>query len=140
MKREIKTNILEEEQVRGELQYSIKYFSEKGFESCEILFGFAWGIEYYPGNKWYDESVKLSELEAKISEVEQREIGSLASDDLFVQVGELKVRFCHESDIHIAFETTNSDVEHFYARWLALGFNPSEWIKDDPEGPGTKVR
>jgi hypothetical protein len=140
VKREITTSILEEEQVRDELQYLIKYFSEKGFESCEILFGSFWGIYYYPGDKWYDETVKLSELEAKISEVEQLDIGSLSNDNLFVRVGGLEFLFCHESDIHILFKTTNSDVEHFYERWLALGFNPSEWIKDDPEGPGTKVR
>ncbi len=141
MKREIRTSILEEEQIRGELGYLIKCFSEKGQESCEILFGYAWGVDYYPGKEWSYESVKLSKLEVKISEVEQLEIGSLANDNLWVQVGGLEVLFCHESDIHILFKTTNSEIEHFYERWLTLGFNPSEWIKDDPRGGiGTKVR
>jgi hypothetical protein len=140
MNREVVTGTLEENQVRAELRYLIAHFSNSGEDSCDVLFGFAWGNDYYPGNEWPYESVKLSSLDSKISEVENRNIGSLANDDLFIKVGDISFQFCHESDIHISFETTNPDVEHFYERWLANGFSPGEWIRDDPKGPGTRVR
>lgn len=140
MKREVVTGILEENQVRAELRYLIEHFSKSGEESCDVLYGFAWGNDYYSGNEWPCESVKLSSLESKVAAVEQRNIGSLANDDLFIKVGGIEFLFCHESDIHISFETTNPEIEHFYERWITNGFNPSEWIKDDPNGLGTKVR
>jgi len=140
MKREVVTGILEEDQVRDELRYLVDHFSKNGEESCDVLFGFAWGNDYYPGNQWSYESVKLSSLESKISDVERRNIGRLANDDLFIKVGGLEFQFCHESDIHISFETTSPGIEHFYDRWLTNGFNPSVWIKDDSKGPGTRVR
>jgi hypothetical protein len=125
MKREVVTSILEENQVRVELRYLIDRFSKNGEEYCDVLFGFAWGNDYYPGNEWLYESVKLSRLESKISEVEQRHIGRLTNDDLFVKVGGLEFQFCHESDIHISFERISPEIEHFYERWLNKGFNPS---------------
>ena len=140
MKREVVTSILEENQVRAELRYLIEHFFKSGDESCDVLFGWAWGNDYYPGNNWRYESVKLSSLESKISEVEQRNIGGLAHDDVFVKVGGIEFQFCHESDIHISFEARNPETEHFFERWLTKGFDPSEWIKDDPMGPGTRVR
>ena len=140
MKREIVTRILDENQVREELRYLTEYFSKNGDESCDVLFGFAWGIDYYPGNEWPYETVKLQNLEAKILEVEQRNIGSLTNDDLFVKVGGIEFQFCHESDIHISFKKNNSEIEHFYQRWITKGFDPSEWLKDAPKGPGTRVR
>ncbi len=105
-----------------------------------MLFGVAWGFDYYPENEWPYESVKLASLVSIVSEVEQRDIGRLSKDDLFIKVGGLEFLFCHESDIHISFEATNPVIEHFYARWLAEGFSPSEWIKDAPKGSGTKLR
>ena len=140
MKREVVTRVLEEDQVRGELRYLIDHFTENGEESCEVLFGWPWGNDYYPGNEWSDETVELASLGSKISEVERRNIGRLTRADLFIKVGGIEFQFCHESDIHILFETTGPEIEHFYDRWLAKGFNPKEWIKDDPKGPGTRVR
>ncbi len=140
MKREVVTAILEENQIRDELQYLIDYFSKNGNEFCDVLFGYAWGNDYYPDNEWFYESVKLSGLKSKIFEIEQRNIGSLSNDDLFITVAGFEFLFCHESDIHISFETTSQAIEHFYERWLTMGFHPSEWIKNNSKGPGTKVR
>ena len=140
MKREIITGILEEDRIRQELRYLIDYFSERGHESCEILFGFAWGNDYYPGNEWPPVSVTFLNLESTISDVEQRNIGRLSTDDLFLTVDGLEFLFCHESDIHLSFETATPVIEHFYERWRMQEFQPSEWLHNTSKGHGTRVR
>jgi phosphomevalonate kinase len=77
MEREILTYPIEKAQVHGELAYFVGYFSKKSVQTCEVLFGFAWGIEYYPGNEWPYEHVKLSHLTERIDEVEKTGIGSV---------------------------------------------------------------
>ena len=126
MEREIRTHPLTAEQVRGELRYFVEYFRGIGKEDWEILFGYAWGTEYYPGNEWAYESIELVDLERKVSEVESSGTGVLSRDDLFVRTEGLEFRFCHESDLHISFDQSTADVENFYDRWASLDFHPTE--------------
>lgn len=140
MKREVVTKILQEREVREELKYLIEYYAAEGEESCKVLFGFAWGNDYYPGNEWPEEEVPLQELLQKVESVEKTGIGRISQDDFFIYVGELEFLFCHESDIHIIFLKHKPEIEHFYGRWEKQGFKPSEWIKDQKVGPGTRVR
>lgn len=140
MEREILTYPIEKDQVHDELVFFVEYFSGKGFEDCEILFGFAWGIEYYPGKDWPYEKIKLSNLIEKVDEVEASGIGSLGYDDLFIKIADLEFRFCNDTDIHIYFEKSNEDIEFYYTRWKQLGYQPAEWIKNQKNGPGERVR
>ena len=140
MKREIVTRILERPQILEELAFLAEYFESKGEDSCELLFGFAWGNEYYPANEWPYEAVKLKQLSEKVADVEQSGIGRLSSDDLFVKVRNLEFKFCHESDIHISYAEITPDAEYFFERWHGQGFEPGEWLKSDIKGPGERLR
>ncbi len=140
MARQILTSELDRNRINAELSEVIRYFSEKGIESCRVLFGFAWGNDYYPGPEWSEEEIKLLELHRKVSEVEAQGIGSLGRDDLFVKLGGLEFQFCHEGDVHIHFTEPNEDVEKFFSRWKELGYTPSEWVATQERGPGERVR
>lgn len=140
MEREILTYPVTAEQMNNELSFMVEYFSNKGIEKCSVLFGFAWGNDYYPGNEWLDEEIELKSLIQKVKEVEASNIGTIGKDDLFVKVQELEFRFCHDSDVHIYFLNHNDDIEFYYSRWKQLGYQPTECLKTQEKGPGERVR
>jgi hypothetical protein len=140
MEREILTYPISRTQLNDELAFMVEYFSNKGVEKCSVPFGFAWGVEYYPGNEWNDEEISISELIDKVHEVETSGIGAIGKDDLFVKVQGLEFRFCNDSGVHIYFSGTNNDVEFYYSRWKQLGYQPAEWLKTQEKGPGERVR
>jgi len=137
---EILTKTLTEEQMRLELDYFVTYWTKSGFDSCEVLFGYEWGIHYYSDPIWTKETLRIENLVSKISELEQSDLGKFGNNDVIVYITELETLFCHDSDVHIRFTNPSIHIEHFYERWTNLGYNPSEWQKDDPKGPGTKLR
>ena len=141
MTRQVLTSTLDRSRLETELAEVVRYFGEKGVESCRVLFGFAWGNEYYPGQEWNEEEIKLTQLRRKVGEVEATGIGSLGKDDLFVKLAGLEFQFCHECDVHSHFaEPSNDDVEAFFHRWQMLGFEPAEWVATQDHGPGERVR
>lgn len=88
-----------------------------------------------------EETIDLAGLEEKVRDVEVKGIGSLGRDDLFVKVADLKFRFCNDCDVHIYFSNLgDSDVENFYVRWKQKGYKPAEWVKNQENGPGERVR
>lgn len=140
MEKEILTYPITREQMNNELLHVVEYFTEKGVKNCSVLFGSAWGNDYYPGNEWPNEEVKLCQLVKKVKEVEATGIGAIGKDDLFVKLEGLEFLFCNDSDVHIHFSAHNEDIEHYYARWRELGYNPAEWRKNQENGPGERVR
>jgi hypothetical protein len=104
-----------------------------------VLFGFAWGNEYYPGD-WLEEETALSALVQKVQAVEESGLGRLGRDDLYSKISGLEFLLCHESDLHLKFEKTTEDVEHFYNRWGELGYGPTEWLKESKGTPKIKTR
>jgi len=140
MECEICTSQLIKELLQKELSHIVWYFTEKGTVVCHILFGFAWGMDYYADNEWISEPIALDDLINKIAKVENSGIGHLGQDDLFVKVSNLEFRFCNDSDIHIYFKEHSPDIEYFYSRWRELGYQPSERIKNEKHGPGERVR
>ena len=140
MKREILTYPLSKEQFWDEFRHFVAYFRDKGVSECSVLFGFAWGIEYYPGNEWVSETLPLEDLEAKIQELERRGFGEFGHNDVFIELADVEFRFCNDTDVHIGFERHKPMIEDFYARWEALGYYPAEWLKNQEYGPGQLVR
>jgi hypothetical protein len=67
--------------LQKELDYIVSYFTEKGIITCHILFGFAWGMNYYPGSEWLSENIALEELKNLVAKVENTGIGQLGQDD-----------------------------------------------------------
>jgi hypothetical protein len=140
MKCEILTCPVSKQQLWEELEFVVAYFIDNGYLTCEVLFGFAWGMDYYPTKDWNSECISLGELKAKILSVENSGLGLLSNDDLFLDFPHLQFRFCNDSDIHIYFNEYSEDIEYFYSRWGAQGFNPAEYLKNQVKGPGEKVR
>jgi hypothetical protein len=140
MQREVLTHPLTEPQLQEELRHFVEFYSAQGIAACNVLFGSAWGNEYYPTKDWLEEQVSLRDLIAKVKQVEVSGYGRLGSDDLFLKLPGLEFLFCNDSDIHIAFSDSHPDIEYFFQRWKKLGFKPAEWLKAERHGPGEKVR
>jgi len=133
------TSEVDSSKLRAELAYLVTYFQSHAQASCRVLFGFAWGNEYYAGD-WIEEEIPLSSLIGKIQSVEESGFGRLGRNDLFIKVSGMEFRFCHESDLHLEFVDATDDVEHFYNRWGELGYGPSEWLKEAKSAPKIKTR
>ena len=139
-KREILTYPLNKEQFWDELRHFVAYFRKKGASECEVLFGFAWGNEYYPSNEWVPEKLPLEDLEAKIQELERRGFGEFGNNDVFIELEDLEFRFCNDTDVHVGFNIHKPVIEDFYMRWESLDYYPAEWLKNQEHGPGQLVR
>ena len=137
---EVFTYPLTREQLMEELSHFVEYWCGQGVRTCSVLFGFAWGNDYYSDDVWREEVLPLRELEAKVNEVESSGIGSLGFDDLFIKIDSLEFHFCNDSDIHIAFGERRPAVEHFHLRWTELGYNPRERHKREPYDQGKSER
>lgn len=140
MEREILTYPISTEQMNDELSFMVEYYSNRGIDKCNVLFGSAWGNDYYPGNEWFDEEIELENLIQKVEDVEVSGIGAIGRDDLFIKISGLEFRFCNDSDVHIYFSKHNDDIEFYYSRWKQLGYQPAEWLKNQGKGPGERVR
>lgn len=136
MNRELLTFPLSHTQLRDELAYTLDYLGRCDFTSCQLLFGYAWGLEYYLGNDWEEESLALHAVLEKVSAVEAQGLGSLGMDNLHLVFPGFSFRFCDESDIHLSFSADSPLIEHFFARWQRLGYQPAEWLINDD---GSKV-
>ncbi len=119
----ITTYPLTNQQIRQELEFLIQYFLKRGFVDCKILFGYAWGLEYYQDD-WVYETIALADILTKINQVEQLKIGSLGYDNFYIQIAGLEFNFCDESDIHLKYCEFNDDVEFVYQRWKSLNYQP----------------
>lgn len=131
MERELLTFPMTAAQLRDELVFTVAQLRDSGFTACDVTFGWAWGIAYYPGDRWVAEPVPLDSLLAKLAEVESRGIGRLGADDLFLEFPTFSLHFCHESDVHLGFDEHFDLVEVFFARWQRLGYQPAEWCSSD---------
>lgn len=137
--RQLLTYPLSNSQIRGEFAFTVEHLLRAGFDSCEVLFGFAWGHEYYPDTHWVAETMALSSVVAKVAELEARGIGCLGADDLYLKLPTYEFLFCNDSDIHLYFSEDSPLVEVFFTRWQSMGYKPAEW-RSVEGGPKVRVR
>ena len=140
MKREILTYPLSKEQFWAEFRHFVSYFISIGLTECSVLFGFAWGMEYYPEKEWIEETIPLEALEERILDLEKSGLGEFGYNDLFIKISDVEFRFCNDMDVHIGFDQHQPLIEDFYSRWEAMGYYPAEWLKNEKNGPGERVR
>ena len=134
MRREIVTQPISTEQIHQELVFLVEYFKLLGHTQCEVVFGSAWGIDYYPGNDWHVVQMPLEELIPEVRRVEAAgEWGGLGSNDLYITRPplDLDFRFCSDSDIHLSFDQPSEITESFYQRWKERGYSPAEYVKSE---------
>jgi hypothetical protein len=81
---------IQPEQAYEELANLVEVFAARGYRTCTVVFGFAWGNEYY-GNSpdWNEVALPLTALVQKVRDVEASGTGRLGHDDLFVRVDSL---------------------------------------------------
>lgn len=139
MERELLTYPLANAELRAELVFTLEHLRECGFSECKVLFGYAWGMEYYQDDQWVAEALPLGSVLAKIAEVEARGIGRLGADDLFLEFPSFSFLFCNDSDVHLRFSEDAPLVEFFFSRWERLGYKPAEWLSGEG-GAKVKVR
>ena len=128
----ILTYPLKRTHLKEELAFFAEHMRACGHTDCEVLFGFVWGNEYYETDHWDYERIPLHDLVDKVEQVEAMGLGQLGQDDLFVKVPgfAIEFQFCHDSDIHITYESAGEVTEFFYQRWNSRGFSPAEWLVD----------
>ena len=124
MSGELITCPLSAPQLAEELTWLVEIFSRRGIESCDVLFGYAWGNEYYLTAQWEYECVAIDQVAVAVSAVEIRGLGRLGQDDLWLRVADPQVeyRFCNDSDLHLAFSEANWLVDLTRARWQQKGY------------------
>ena len=112
----------------AELSHLVHYLRARGHEQCEVLFGWHWGMDYYPTSRWFAEVFTLAELESKVREVERAGLGRFGGDDLRLKVpgAVWEFCFCHHSGVHLKFTRPCKIAEDFLARWHAGGLSPIE--------------
>lgn len=131
MNRLILTSEMSAEQLREELGFLVQFFRLRGHTECSVLFGYAWGIEYYREQEWYDITLPLCRLEDEVRRLEAEGLGYIGHDDLMVAFPpvDAEFRFCHDADIHLEFDESSEVIESFHERWALRGYAPKKWIK-----------
>jgi hypothetical protein len=126
MQYEIITRSLDVSDMWRELSFVSKHLQQLGEDRCFVIFGFAWGSEYYDGGLWKEVEIPIIKLAEEVGRVQQAGLGSLGSDDLFIRVPQLEIEFhfCNDSDIHLSYEQPSELSEFFYENWKSKGFSP----------------
>lgn len=103
-----------------ELQFTLEWLKSRNIDRVEILYGFPWGIHYYPEDVWTYVEVVISAVMDHIKAVEARGLGLFGDCDFEVKFGSSVILFCHESDIHLTSD--DSEVIRFFRdRWTNAG-------------------
>lgn len=135
MQQEIITTVIGRDALRAELVFLTASLPAWGISECSVLFGFAWGNEYYPGNTWDYIRLPAEAVQGEVERVEAIGSGSLGDDDLFVFLPEFgtEFRFCHEEDLHLSYDAPSDLSVFFLRRWSDKGFGPQ--VRETTAGP-----
>ncbi|MFD3317813.1 hypothetical protein ACE414_09260 [Alteromonas macleodii] len=120
---EFHTDILGKEKLLTEVAEIISFFTSIGINSCQVMLGFGWGINYYQSNQWSKEEVKLDLLLAFIEKIENATLGEIGKDDLFIWVSNTEFKLCNDGDIHLLCSNVTEEQEHFLKRWQQKEWN-----------------
>lgn len=119
----LRTLYLSPQQVREELQALLDAARAIGIERCTVVFGFAWGNDYYPGNRWTPVELSLGDLRREVTHAESLGWGPLTDNDLTLEFPPHvdQFLFCHENDIHVHTTRKGPLFEAMNERWIKLG-------------------
>src|SRR5262249_36022594 len=106
MKQEFAIHSVSDDVLAAELAHFVDYFLEQGHTGCAVLFGWHWGMDYYPTSHWDWLDIALDELQSEVQKVQDTDIGRIGGDDLHIRIPAVACEFCfcHHSGIHISFE------------------------------------
>jgi hypothetical protein len=114
------STILDQEALHKELECILQVLEEHGVSNMDILFGYAWDLEY---KNWTPFSISLTEVFSEIRKAEELSSGEFGADDLYLILNglEMEILFCHESDIHIDYNNKNEIIEKILHNWEVQG-------------------
>ena len=127
MKREISVHEVTQDVMRAELLNFIRYLLDLGHKDCQLLFGWAWGMDYPVGTPWTAIPVAISDLVTEIRKPEDAGLGEFGRDDVTISVPPLEWEFCfcHHSGIHLTFTPPSQVADDFSARWSIAWCTPT---------------
>jgi hypothetical protein len=103
-----------------ELDFTLAWLISRNIHRVEILYGFPWGIYYYPEPAWTYEEVDIPAVMKHIKAVEARGLGLFGDCDFNLKFGSSEMLFCHHSDVHLTSD--DAEVIHFFRdRWMKEG-------------------
>ena len=119
---ELHTEPLSVKQLQEELNYLATYCVDNQIFECAVMLGYGWALSYYKTADWTFEKVRSNNLTDWVSQHEEKRLGKLGGDDLYIKIPQVEFKFCNESDIHIVAEKPNKHTRHFKKRWQTLGY------------------
>jgi len=110
------SKILNREELILAVNKIISILTRNNVERVEISFGFMWGRD---GEEWIDYDVSTAEISERIENEENLNNGKLGKDDFWISIKELEVQilFCHESDIHLCYNSENYITQAILEKW-----------------------
>ena len=75
---------------------------DEQIDFIEVMYGWFWGNKIF---NWEHREVPVLKLLGEVADIENRGIGKIGDDDLFIwyRQADLEVQLCHEADIHILY-------------------------------------
>ncbi|MGH7725612.1 MAG: hypothetical protein ACREOU_09305 [Candidatus Eiseniibacteriota bacterium] len=130
MSAEVRSGILTEENLRGEVDHIRDYLLARGFEDIVVMYGLACNLEM--DDLYQERPLKTDALPEFVRASQQKGVFILGECDLHVDSTDMTVRFTlyHESDVH--FEGSPEEAGTLRDRWQALGYAP-HFVQDGSE-------
>lgn len=119
----------------AELRHVVHLLRGWGLDSCELIFGWHWGMEYPPGTPWATMLVPLGEVEAEVRKPEDAGFGTFGRDDVTIQIPSMDcvIEFCHHLGIHVTVPAPMRVAPQFLDRWTTEGLSPL--VRECPTTP-----
>ena len=103
---------LAEEEIWSSFDWIVACLSRYGITTVSVAFGWAWG-------DWKSEPIELANLRSRVLKAEAQELGSLSTDDLYIQVeGIVQIQYCHHADIHLTLTQDDHPLTRELATYL----------------------
>ena len=122
---EIRTGLLNIEQLRAELETVIERLKSKDVQQVTVMYGFDCELDQ---DELYKEiTVAVNDINTFIARSESEEIYKFGDNDFYIMAKPLDIKFlfCHESDVH--FTTSDKGVfAQIKEEWLNMGYDAYE--------------
>jgi hypothetical protein len=110
------SKILNREELILALNEITSILKKNNIDRIEISFGFMWGRD---GDEWIDYDILTLEIIERIEKEENLNKGKLGKDDFWISIKEFEIEilFCHESDIHLCYNSENNITRTILDNW-----------------------
>lgn len=116
MSQVIISRLLNEQEFRNQYNLILEMLASAYPNDLTIFFGFAWGDAF---NNRQVSPENIRSLSALVQEAEDLSAGKLGADNLHISWdnGKKEIIFCHESDIHLLYNTETEIIRAILDNW-----------------------